>query len=195
MLLLALGGEIALMSPKTRRRQRVDARTGAAAAGGPGPTPDGRGGTRFVVTYEPGEVKVVTYKNGEDWATAVRRTAGDPVGLEAVADRPVIRSDGYDLAFVTVRIVDRHGATAPRADNRLRFSIEGPGEVVATDNGDPTSFEPFQSLDRAAFNGLGLAIVRARPGRTGDIRLRAESDGLAGAAVLLRSVASKRPIP
>ncbi len=32
-------------------------------------------------------------------------------------------------------------------------------ELVATDNGDPTSFTPFQSAERESFNGLALAIV------------------------------------
>jgi len=31
------------------------------------------------------------------------------------------------------------------------------GTIVATDNGDPTSFVPFQSRERDAFNGLALA--------------------------------------
>ena len=43
----------------------------------------------------------------------------------------------------------------------LRFSIDGPGEIVITDNGDATSHEPFQQNERAAFNGMALAIVRA----------------------------------
>jgi beta-galactosidase len=56
---------------------------------------------------------------------------------------------------------------------------------VATDNGDPTSFVPFQSSERDAFNGLVLAIVRARKGETGRIVLTAASEGLrAGEAVI-----------
>lgn len=139
------------------------------------------------VVYEPGEVKVMTYKDGKAWATAVTKTADAPARLEATPDRAAIRGDGRDLSFVTVRITDRDGLTAPRADNRVRFTIEGPGEIVATDNGDPTSFEPFQSAERAAFNGLCLAIVRARPGQVGKITLKAESNGLQSASVTLRS--------
>ena len=71
--------------------------------------------------------------------------------------------------------------------NRIRFSIDGPGEIVATDNGDPTSFESFPSKERNAFNGLCLAIVRAKPGQTGMITLKAQSEGLTEAAVILRS--------
>lgn len=138
--------------------------------------------------YEPGEVRVVAYKDGKPWAEAVMRTAGEPAALEAKADRTVIANDGYDLSFVTVRIADKQGITAPRASNRVRFSIDGPGEIVATDNGDPTNFEPFQSPSRKAFNGYALVIVRSKPGKPGRITLRAESDGLAGASVTLQAV-------
>jgi beta-galactosidase len=139
------------------------------------------------VVYAPGELKVVTYKDGKEWAVAVMRTAGAPARLEATPDRAMILDDGRDLSFVTVRVADRNGETAPRADNRIAFTVEGPGEIVATDNGDPTSFEPFPSTERNAFNGLCLVIVRAKPGRTGMIRLKAESGALQGASVTLRS--------
>ena len=85
---------------------------------------------------------------------------------------------GRDLSFVTVTVADKAGLTAPRADNRIRFDLEGPGEIVATDNGDPTSFESFQSHDRKAFNGLCLVIVRGKAGQPGEVKLTAKADGL-----------------
>lgn len=77
------------------------------------------------------------------------------------------------------------GVVVPRADPRIRFTVEGPGEIVATDNGDPTSFEPFPSPERHAFSGLCLVIVRAKPGLPGRIRITASSEGLSvGSAVI-----------
>lgn len=130
------------------------------------------------VVYEPGTLKVVAYKDGKEWATDKVTTAGDPAVLVAHPDRREIRGDGRDLAFVTVRIVDAKGVMAPRADSALTFKVEGPGEIVATDNGDPTSFEPFQRPARKAFNGLCLVIVRAKPGQPGQIKLTASGGGL-----------------
>jgi beta-galactosidase len=75
-------------------------------------------------------------------------------------------------------VTDQAGLTLPRATNQIHFEIEGPGEIVATDNGDPTSFEPFQSHDRKAFNGLCLVIVRGKPGQPGKLKLTANADGL-----------------
>jgi beta-galactosidase len=140
------------------------------------------------VVYEPGELRVVAYRSGRPWATDTMKTAGEPAGLALSADRSTIRNDGLDLSFITVRILDRAGVTVPRADDRITFEVDGPGEIVATDNGDPTSFEPFQGHERKAFNGLALVIVRARPGQAGTIRLSAESGSLEKASLALRSV-------
>jgi len=130
------------------------------------------------VIYQPGRLKVVAYKNGKAWATDEVKTAGAPAKLKLKPDRGAIRADGRDLSFVTVTLTDLNGVPAPRADNRVHFDIAGPGEILATDNGDPTSVELFQSPIRNAFNGLCLVIVRGKPGQPGEIKLRAKADGL-----------------
>jgi beta-galactosidase len=139
------------------------------------------------VTYEPGEVRAVSYKDSKEWATAVMRTASAPAALELTPDRARIRADGLDLSFVTLRILDDNGVPAPTAKNLIRFSVEGPGEIVATDNGDPTSLVSFQSPQREAFNGLCLVIVRGKPGAAGKITVRAEAQTLKSASVVLNS--------
>jgi beta-galactosidase len=75
----------------------------------------------------------------------------------------------------------------PQSKNLVKFELSGPGEIVAVDNGDATSFESFQARERHAYNGLALVVVRTRPGESGVITLKAQSDGLASAAVTLQS--------
>jgi beta-galactosidase len=116
------------------------------------------------------------------------KTAGDPAKLKLEPDRNEIRADGRDVSFITATITDKAGVTAPRADNRIHFQIEGPGEIVATDNGDPTNFEPFQSHDRNAFNGLCLVIVRGKIGNSGKISLSATSNGIQVGRTVIKSV-------
>jgi beta-galactosidase len=139
------------------------------------------------VVYQPGTLKVVTYKDGNPWATDQVTTAGDPAKLDLKPDRSRIAADGHDLSFVTVTVQDAKGVMAPRADNTIHFDIEGPGEIAATDNGDATSFESFQARDHKAFNGLCLVIIRSTQGAGGPIVLKAGSSGLAGASVTIQS--------
>jgi beta-galactosidase len=139
------------------------------------------------VVYQPGELKVITYKNGKKWATAVRKTTGPAQKITLVPDRKSIRADGYDLAFVTVMISDEHGEVVPRSHNLLQFAISGPGVIVALDNGDPTSLESFQGNERHAFNGLALVVVRSVSGQAGKISLTVQSEGLCGTSATLQS--------
>jgi beta-galactosidase len=144
------------------------------------------------VVYQPGELKVVAYKNGKEWATDTVRTAEAPAKLLLSADRPKIRADGADLSFISVRVVDARGMASPRANNHIKFKIDGPGEIVATDNGDPTNFESFPSTGRDGFNGQALVVVRTYAGRPGTIRVSAESGTLQGASITLQSLAAAR---
>jgi beta-galactosidase len=139
------------------------------------------------VVYEPGELKVVAYRNGRRWAEDVNRTTGKAAGIKLSADRATIAADGADLSFITVQVSDKDGLPVPRSHNKVLFSIEGPGEIIAVGNGDPTSHESFQAAQRKVFNGLALVVVRSRKGPSGTIMLRARSEGLASAEIQLET--------
>jgi beta-galactosidase len=138
------------------------------------------------VLYQPGELKVVAYKNGKPWATDTVKTTGQPAQLILSADRATINANGEDLAFITVRVADQAGLTVPRSKPTIKFTLAGAGEIAATDNGDATSFVPFQSPSRPAYNGLALAIVRSTK-TPGNIRLTASAEGLKPATISIQS--------
>ncbi|MEO8403251.1 MAG: beta-galactosidase GalB [Chitinophagaceae bacterium] len=138
------------------------------------------------VRYEPGELKVVTYKNGKQWATDIVMTTTAASRLQLVADRNIIKADGEDLSFITVRVLDKKGLLVPQADNKIQFEISGPGEIVSTDNGDPADLVSFHSNQRKAYNGLTLVIVRAKKGATGAITIKARSGGIQSASNIIK---------
>ena len=143
------------------------------------------------VVYQPGTLKVVVYKSGKQWATDEMKTAGPAAKLKLQPDRDTICADGKDLSFVTLTVTDKAGLTSPRANNQIHFEIEGPGEIAATDNGDATSFDSFQSHDRQAFNGLCLVIVRGKAGQTGKIKVTATTEGLKSASASIRTTGAE----
>lgn len=139
------------------------------------------------VKYQAGELKVVAYKNGEIWAEETIKTTDKAAKLEATADRSTIKANGEDLSFITVKITDKEGLMVPDANNTIRFSLEGNGEIVATDNGAPADLVSFASLTRKAYNGMALAIVRANKGNKDKIKLIVTSDGLETTSVEIKS--------
>ncbi|KFZ25208.1 hypothetical protein V502_00311 [Pseudogymnoascus sp. VKM F-4520 (FW-2644)] len=113
------------------------------------------------VVYEPGEVKVVVYKDGKQWSTDNVVTTGEAAALRLSADRTTITADGEDLTFITAEVVDSNGNVVPTANNAIQFDVSSPGVIVATDNGFPGDLTKFPSTKRNALNGLALAIVRS----------------------------------
>jgi beta-galactosidase len=130
------------------------------------------------VVYQPGELRVTAYKNGRRWAADSVETTGSTSKLRMTPDRATIAADGRDVSFITVTVADKDNRMVPRSMNDIRFEVIGPGEIVASDNGDPTDMRVFASHDRKAFNGLALVIVKAKPGQSGGFVVKATSPGL-----------------
>lgn len=129
-------------------------------------------------TYEPGEIKVVTRKDGKEVMSRETKTAGEPYQIKLTPDRSQI-SANRDLSFITVEILDKDGNLCPNADNLVNFEIEGGGKIAGVDNGNPVSMESFKAPMRKAFYGKCLVIVESN--KTGTpIQLKATSDGLNG---------------
>ncbi len=139
------------------------------------------------VRYEPGVLEVVTYKDGAEWARDKVETTGAPCKLELEAETSAVAADGEDICYVNASVRDSRGRVVPTAGNSIAFSIEGPGEIVATDNGDETDFDDFRQPVRKAFHGWAQVIVRAIPGTSGTIRIKACSEGLMAASVQINS--------
>jgi beta-galactosidase len=114
------------------------------------------------------------------------RTAEAPARIVLVPDHRVIKADGADLSFVTVKIVDKNGTLVPRADNLVNFEISGPGFIAGVDNGSEISHESFKANHRKAFHGMALAIIQSN-GKGGRINLKATADSLSSGSVIIET--------
>lgn len=110
----------------------------------------------------------------------------DP-SLLMTADRNIINADGADISFITVQVAGKNRRLVPYAKNKVGFTIEGPGHIVATDNGDPASLISFASKERAAYFGLALIVVAAEKNRPGTIKITATSPGLKSSTLEIKS--------
>ncbi len=136
------------------------------------------------VKYEPGTLKAVSRKDGKVVLTREIHTAGEPAKIELSADRKLIKADGKDLSFITVKILDKNGNVVPDADNLVNFKINGQAFIASVDNGDPVSHDSFKVSYRKAFHGLALAIVQAKE-KAGVVTFTATSKGLPATAITL----------
>lgn len=138
------------------------------------------------VKYEPGVVKVVSRKDGKAVLEKEIHTAGEPAQIRLTADRNEIKSDGRDLSFVTVEVLDKDGNLCPNADNQIMFDVQGAGFIAGVDNGSPVSMEKFKADHRRAFYGKCLVVVQS-DGKSGGIKLTATSEGLKTAVTAIKA--------
>lgn len=128
--------------------------------------------------YQPGEVRVVAYdEQGNPVAEKTVRTAGKPHHIELVTDRSSLQADGKDLAYVTLRIVDKDGNLCPNDGRLVSFKVKGAGKYRASANGDPTCLDLFHKPEMHAFGGMLTVIVQSGE-KTGEIELQATAKGV-----------------
>jgi beta-galactosidase len=147
----------------------------------------------FEVPYEPGELKAVGYAGEQPVAECQVRTVGAPVQIRLTPDRDSIQSKPGDLCYVTAEIVDQDGLVHPSADHQLFFTVKGEGEIAAVGSSNPVSTERYRGNQRRAHRGRCLVVVKSQGepcspgelGSPGEIRLRAQADGLDGAEILI----------
>ena len=137
--------------------------------------------------YEPGEVRVVAYdKQGRKTDEKVLRTAGKPHHLELITRHQNIQANGKDLAYVTIRVVDKDGNLCPLDEREVNFSVKGAGFFRAAANGDPTNLQQFHLPHMRAFSGQLTAIVQSYES-TGDIILTASAKGIKAGKIIIKA--------
>jgi beta-galactosidase len=137
---------------------------------------------QWSVPFATGTLEARATKGGTVVAKDTLKTAGAAAALVLTADRASITADGRDLSFVEVDIVDAQGVIVPQANNRVDFTISGPGAIVGLDAGDSTNHDSYKGTSHAAFSGKLMAIVQSTA-TAGKITLKATSGSLTGSSV------------
>jgi beta-galactosidase len=138
------------------------------------------------LVYKPGKLEARGYNKGRTVAKDIVETTTAPSQIALNSDCDTLKADGCDVAVIKVAIKDAMGRVVPVADNLVKFSIEGPGRIIGTGNGDPSSHEPDKATQRKAFNGFCLVLIQTDK-TAGEIRLKASSETIKSAEVILKS--------
>lgn len=136
----------------------------------------------WIVNFAPGTLRAVC-GNAKKTAETLT-TAGKPARILLTPASAQVGKAYDDAVTVRATVVDTAGIRVPRADTLLHFTVTGPGAVIAVDNGDNVSHEPFQATTRSVFDGAAVAYIRATAA-TGQIRITASADGLKSGSALL----------
>ena len=145
------------------------------------------------VPFQPGNITAVAYDaSGNVVATNVVATTGPAAAIVVSVvsvGSATYAADGQDVAIFTAQVVDAAGAVVPNACHMLTYTVSsGPGTIYALGNGDPADHTPDKVgmpdlpyggvWARAAWMGLGRAVVQSQQGKPGAVVLTVSSPGL-----------------
>jgi beta-galactosidase len=141
----------------------------------------------FEVTYQPGTIEAIGYRDGKEVNRTRLETAGAPAALRLTADRSEIRCQYGDLSYVTVEIVDERGRVVKYAEPEISFEVTGVGRLLAVGTANPASEELYVGTTRKAWQGRMMAVV-CSIGQAGEIVLKAGTDVDTTAEIRLNAV-------
>ena len=142
--------------------------------------------TTFILPYNAGVLKAVGVKDNKEIESRIIRSAGTAVKIKLIPDKKKIKSNGQDLVFVLVELVDKNGNINPNAINRLQFKIEGPGKIAGVDNANLKDLDSYAGNSRNAWNGKAMVVIRSTNAE-GNINLNVSSPGLEEANVKIKA--------
>jgi beta-galactosidase len=146
--------------------------------------------TKFTATwevpYQPGILKAIGYTKGKQVNSSQLQTAKQVSKLKLSADRSMIKADAQDLSYITIELVDVNGIRNPKAENLVKFKIEGDGKIIGVGNANPVSLESYQLPQRKAWQGRCLVIVKSTE-KMEKITLTATADGLPSSKLILEA--------
>ncbi len=137
------------------------------------------------VNFEEGTIKAVGKNNGKEVALREFTSAGAPAKIAISSSKTSISDDWEDVRMVTAEIRDENGIRNPNSDQLVKFSVSGPGEIIAVDNGNILSHDSYQDPQRYTHQGKVVAYIRAKKG-DGDVVVKAEADGLTADQISLK---------
>jgi beta-galactosidase len=136
------------------------------------------------VSFKPGVIEAIGRNGRTIAATYKLRTASNPAKIKLTVNKKTLANTWDDVVFVNVSVIDDHGTLVPGADDAISFKVEGAGFVAAVDSADSYSHEPYQAMQRKAFQGMCLALLKANAPR-GKIKLTATAQSLKSAVVAI----------
>lgn len=141
----------------------------------------------FDITYAPGTLDAVSYKDGVPISKDTLTTTGPVHSIRLTAENTKMDADGHSVIYVQAELLDVNGNLVPDADNRLSATVEGTGFLAAFGSANPITEENYTKGSFSAYRGRATAIIRS--GYTsGSCTLTVSCEGLEAASITIEII-------
>lgn len=145
------------------------------------------GHAEWTVTYMPGELRAVAYRDGKIVAEDVQKTSGDPYQLCLEQDTLDIRANGEDIAILSCYVTDRDGIVVPDAEiPEVQFVANGDCRIYSTGSDITEHDTIFKPSRRMRAGRIGVAVKLGTDAE--NLRVIAMANGLRSAVLHLETL-------
>ena len=146
---------------------------------------DGIGGNRNMIQWQDVDygkggtlLAIARDEQGREMTRHQIETAGRAVRLVITPETSDWHADGQDLLYLNIMAVDVKGRIVPTFTDSLAITVEGPGTLLALDNGDHYTNDIFVNVSTMPMReGRMLAILRSGH-ETGRVKVTAKTIGM-----------------
>ncbi len=139
----------------------------------------------YEITYEPGKLLAISYVDGRESGQFMLHTAYEEAELSVTCEGEILKADGEDLAFITVKLVDKCEVENLFAEKEITVSVEGAGTLQGFGNADPRAIGSYDNTTWKTYNGYVMAVVRAGT-QPGEIKVKFEAEGCRSQEVVIK---------
>ncbi len=132
---------------------------------------------KWMVPYSKGELKIIGYNKGEIVNEYVLRSQDKVSSIEITSNKTNLVADGYDVAAVSIKLVDQNGTLVTDEDAKVTFSISGEGKNIGVDNGWERNVQSHKSNSIITHEGKAMLFVQSSKNK-GDITITITTDSI-----------------
>lgn len=138
----------------------------------------------FDLTYEPGMLEAVSYKDGTEISRDCIVTAGNVKTIRLVPETTEMAADGHSAAYVGVELIDENGRIVPDACAALTATVEGEAVLAGFGSANPITDENYTAGKFTSYRGRAMAVIRSGY-KDGEAVLTVTGEGLEDAVVTI----------
>jgi len=116
---------------------------------------------KWSVPYTKGELKIIGYNGGRKVDEYILKSQSDISKIEITSNKTSLKADGYDVAAVTIKLLDKNGTLVTDADTKVTFAILGQGKNIGLDNGWEMNIQAHTTNSIMTHNGRAVLFLQS----------------------------------
>lgn len=142
----------------------------------------------FDLSYTPGTLEAVSYRNGKVLSKDILKTTGPAVQIRLIPEKTSLYANGHDVVYIRAELADENGDLVPDSCRQLHASVvpadHTDAVLSAFGSSAPVTEENYTCGTFTTYRGTATAIIRSGY-KTGTCTLTVSCDGLTPGSIQL----------